>query len=334
MAVIDTGKLLAPVAGDSPSGPNLEYDPAFLQLEKDAQGKDEQVIGGVTSAAEAPEWNAVTERAIGLFARTKDLRVAAHLTRALLHRNGVAAFAEGMAVIRGLLEAQWATLHPQLDPDDNNDPTMRVTALASLTAPPIVVALRAAPLLTSRVLGPLSLNDIAPLQGAPDGGRVIGVFTEASLADLEACGAALKAALADLQAIDQVFETQTGSRGPDMAALLRYFHQAGQAVEPRLQERRAQEQASAAPGEVSGAPGAVPQARALTGDILSREDVVRAFDKICAYFQRHEPSSPIPLLVERCKRMVTMDFMELLGDLAPDGVKQAQVVTGKRGDGK
>jgi type VI secretion system protein ImpA len=335
MAVLDTGKLLAPVAGDSPSGLNLEYDPAFLKLEKDAQGKDEQVIGSVTSAAEPPDWNVVCEQALQLLERTKDLRVAAHLARGLLHKQGVSAFAEGLSLIRGLLESQWATVHPQLDPDDDNDPTMRITALAALTASPVVVALRAAPLLISRVLGPLSLNDIVPTEGTPDSARIQGIFMEASLAELEACAGALKSGHGDLQAVDQIFETHTGSRGPDMTTLLRYFHQAGQALQPRLEERRAAEQASSgAVGDAPAAAGGVSSARALSGDILSREDVVRAFDKICAYFQRHEPSSPIPLLVERCKRLVTMDFLEILQDMAPDGVNQAQVVTGKRGDGK
>lgn len=335
MVVLDTGKLLAPVAGESLSGPNLEYDPAFLLLEKEAQGKDEQVLGSVTSPAEPPDWNAVCQQALALLERTKDLRVAAHLARGLLHKQGVPAFTEGLSLIRGLLESQWATVHPQLDPEDDNDPTMRVTALAALTASPVVVALRQAPLLTSRVLGPLSLNDIVPIEGAADTARIQGVFTEASLAELESCAAALKLGLGDLQAVDQVFETHTGSRGPDMAALVRYFHQAGQVLQPRLEERRAAEQSNGeAQGDAPAATGGGPAGRALTGDILSREDVVRAFDKICAYFQRNEPSSPIPLLVERCKRLVTMDFLEILEDLAPDGVNQAQVVTGKRGDGK
>jgi type VI secretion system protein ImpA len=61
---------------------------------------------------------------------------------------------------------------------------------------------------------------------------------------------------------------------------------------------------------------------------------MRALDKISSYFERHEPSSPIPLLIERCKRLVSMNFLEIMGDLAPDGLKQASLAVGKRGDGK
>jgi type VI secretion system protein ImpA len=332
MAVLEVGKLVAPVSADAPSGPNLEYDPAFLELEKAAQGKAEQVIGGVASAAEPPDWNVVFSQAGALLERSKDLRVLSHLALALLNRNGVAGFSEGLAAIRGLLEAQWASLHPQLDPEDNNDPTMRVTALAALATSPNLLALRNAPILISRAIGPLTHSDIAPTSGSPDAAKVQAVLIDSTLPDLEACSLALKVGFEALQGIEQVFQAQTGDRGPDLTQVLRCFQQMRQAVDPKLEERRAAEQGAAAAAGGDAA-AAAPPARGLSGDILSREDVVRAFDKISSYFEKNEPSSPIPLLVERCKRLVTMNFMEILGDLAPDSVKQAQVVVGKR-DGK
>ena len=131
MAVMDLGTLLAPISDTAPSGPNLEYDPAFAALVRAAEGRPEQEMGGVITPAEPPEWGAVLEKGLELLGRTKDLRVAVHVSRALLHRRGLAGFVEGLALIRGLVENQWASVHPELDPDDNNDATMRVTALRS-----------------------------------------------------------------------------------------------------------------------------------------------------------------------------------------------------------
>ena len=333
MAVLEVGKLVAPVAGDAPSGANLEYDPAFLELEKAAEGKAEQVIGGVASAAEPPDYNQVFSQALALLERSKDLRVLSHLAIALLHRNGVAGFSEGLAVIRGLLETQWPSLHPQLDPDDNNDPTMRVTALAALATSAKLLALRQAPLITSRALGPLTHSDIAPTSGQPDAAKVHAILTEASLPELEECSLSLRGGFEALLGIEQVFQAQTSDRGPDLTQVQRCFHQMRQAVDAKLEERRATELAAGAAAAGGAAAAAAPAVRGLSGDILNREDVVRALDKISSYFEKNEPSSPIPLLVERCKRLVTMNFMEILGDLAPDSVKQAQVVVGKR-DGK
>ena len=330
MAVLDLDKLLAPLSDTAPSGPNLEYDPAFAALERAAEGRPEQAMGGVITPAEPPEWAAVLEKGLELLERTKDLRIAVHVTRALLHRRGVIGFVAGLSLIHGLLEAQWDTLHPELDPDDNNDPTMRVTALAALSVPGVLMALRMTPLVESRVLGPVSLADIAPPDGAPDNARIQGAFSDADFAALEASLAAIVAGAGHLHGIDAVFSAHGG--GPDLAPLLAYFRQARGALEPRIAERRpvaGTPSENGAPAEAAAPSGLAP-ARGSGGDILSREDVVRALDKISAYYQRYEPSSPVPLVLDRCRKLVTMGFLEILTELAPDGLKQVELVTGKR----
>jgi type VI secretion system protein ImpA len=40
---------------DAPAGPNLEFDAAFGELERAAQGKPEQQYGGTIIPAEEPE---------------------------------------------------------------------------------------------------------------------------------------------------------------------------------------------------------------------------------------------------------------------------------------
>jgi len=335
MAVLDIAKLLAPVTLEAPAGPNLEYDPAFAAIEKAAAGRPEQVIGGAVTPEEPPEWNSVFSGSLDLLARTKDLRVAVLTARALLYRNGVSAFAEGLALLKGLVEQHWPLLHPQLDPDDNNDPTMRVTSLAGLATSGLMLALRQSPLVESRALGPVSFADLFPAAGGPDTARISGVFESLELPQLEEATTALATAIADLHAIDAVFEAQTGNRGPDFGALLDYFNKAHHALSQRLQARKPLEAAPEASGEGTSATGAAapPPPRGLTGDILTREDVVKALDKICEYYARHEPASPVPVMAQRCKKLVTMSFFEILNELAPDGVKQAQIVMGKE-DGK
>lgn len=335
MAVLDIAKLLAPVAPDAPAGPNLEYDPSFAAIEKAAAGRPEQVIGGAVTPEEPPEWNSVLSGSLELLGRTKDLRVAVLTARALLYRNGVSAFAEGLALLKGMVEQHWPVLHPQLDPDDDNDPTMRVTSLAGLATSGLMLALRQSPLIESRALGPVSFADMFPAAGSPDSARISGVFESLELAQLEEVATALAGAVADLRAIDAVFEAQTGNRGPDFGALLDYFNKAHHALQQRLQARKPLETAPEAASEGASTPGAAapPPPRGLSGDILTREDVVKALDKICEYYARHEPASPVPVMAQRCKKLVTMSFFEILNELAPDGVKQAQIVMGKE-DGK
>jgi type VI secretion system protein ImpA len=52
-------------------------------------------------------------------------------------------------------------------------------------------------------------------------------------------------------------------------------------------------------------------------------------DKICLYYERYEPSSPIPLLLQRSKRLVSANFMDIVRDLAPDGLSQVENLRGK-----
>jgi len=63
-------------------------------------------------------------------------------------------------------------------------------------------------------------------------------------------------------------------------------------------------------------------------EIRSREDVIRVLDKLCEYYAQHEPSSPLPLLLKRAKRLTSLSFMEIIQDLAPDAVAQAKSIGG------
>jgi len=62
----------------------------------------------------------------------------------------------------------------------------------------------------------------------------------------------------------------------------------------------------------------------------SRQDAIRALDAAAEFFRRNEPSSPIPMFLERAKRLVSKDFLEVLADIAPDAVAQARVAGGLR----
>jgi type VI secretion system protein ImpA len=62
--------------------------------------------------------------------------------------------------------------------------------------------------------------------------------------------------------------------------------------------------------------------------VSSREDVLRALDRVCEYYRRQEPSSPVPVLLERAKRLVGMDFLAIIKDLAPTGLHEVETIRG------
>jgi type VI secretion system protein ImpA len=73
---------------------------------------------------------------------------------------------------------------------------------------------------------------------------------------------------------------------------------------------------------------APPTEPAVPDELNSREQVLAALDKMLAYYERREPASPIPLLLKRVKRLVPMDFLDLMEDLAPGAVKQLKEIGG------
>ena len=320
MSVIDINGLLKDLSPDSPCGENLEYDPAFGELERAARGKEEQSLGDAVVAAEPPDWRDVRKRCLELFERTLDLRVAVYLARALLNTEGVAGFADGLS----------------LDPDDANDPTFRVNTIVTLcdrTA--TLAALHDAPLVSSRALGRFGLRLIQIASGeltatpgegesVPDQATINAAFMDADAAEVQATAGSVTRSLGDLAAIDAFLMQQVGSaHAPDLSALQEMLKHMQTILNSHVAQPGADAPAAAGDAQPAGAP-----ARAVSGEITSREDAVRMMDKISQFFERTEPSSPIPLLMNRAKRLVSMSFMDILKDLAPNGVSQAASIGG------
>jgi type VI secretion system protein ImpA len=45
---------------------------------------------------------------------------------------------------------------------------------------------------------------------------------------------------------------------------------------------------------------------------------------------QYEPSHPAPLMIERVQRLSELNFMDIIRDLAPDGVNQLDNIFGRR----
>jgi type VI secretion system protein ImpA len=348
MAVIDILGLLEAVSSADPCGQDLEYDPAYGELERATQRKPEQQFGNTIVPAEEPDWANVQQLATNLLTRTKDLRVAIHLTRALARVAGWEGFRDGLALTRALLERYWEHLHPRIDPDDNQDPTTRVNTIITLCdAEATLDGLRLAPLVSSRPLGTYSLRDLQiankelpPPKGhsttPPEPQVIQAAFQEADLQSLQATADAIRDSLAHITSIEALLTERIGvDATPDLTALTHLVEQAQKAVTGPLAERTAltrnpNDSSALEPQEdmQDSPPAGTPLVSAPTGAICNRADVIRTLDLLCDYYRRQEPSSPIPLLLIRAKRLVSKNFLEILQDLAPDGLSQAKAIRG------
>ncbi|MER2526587.1 MAG: type VI secretion system protein TssA [Candidatus Competibacter denitrificans] len=348
MSVLDVEALLSEIAPDALCGDDLEYDPEFVAMEKLAQETPERQYGDTVIPAEPPDWRSVRKSALSLLERTRDLRVAVYLARASLHADGLPGFADGLSLVQGLLERFWEGVHPQLDPDDGNDPMLRVNTIVALCDPETTLrGLRETPLVSTRAFGRLNLRDIQVASGAlipvgsndqeggPTRAAVDGAFQEADLEALQATAGTVTAAIERTQRIEAVLTEQVGvSQAPDMSALTDVLREMRQVLAEHLQRRGAglisDTSAADATEEGSLLSGSATSGvqRLVVGEIGSREDAVRMLDRITDYFERHEPSSPVPFLLKRAKKLVAKDFMSILNDLAPGGAEQAILILG------
>jgi type VI secretion system protein ImpA len=342
---MDLQALLEPHSVEPPAGVDLDAAGEILALDMLAKW-------GATE--EEPEWEELRSACLAALDKSHDLRPAVYLTAALLHTQGIPGFADGLQLLRGLLEQYWESLYPPLDED--GDAMERSSALFNLTNfHKVLKPLRNIPLVEDRAVGRFSLQDIEIAEGrtgAPEGyggelpqvGVIQAVFQAVGQDTSQELAAALGRARDALDAIETLFREHAGpDQAPDLSRLkeqLQRVDVALRAYMPGGSGATSETEVSEASGhQASGvemsasqqAVGAVPPPPARAGDIQSRQDAVAAMEGIARYFRRHEPSSPIPLLMERAKRLVDMDFLSILRDVAPDAVAQGEKL---RGDDK
>jgi type VI secretion system protein ImpA len=339
--------LLQPKGDDSPSGGNLEYDQRFTEMEIAATPGEERQIGDEITAATDPDYATVTEKALAVLEQSHDLRAAVYLADSILHSDGLPGFADVIAYIRGCLEDFWQSCHPELDKDDDDDPTMRINTVQGLCGQPdgqggpspVFLSLRRMPVTDSRRFGRFSIRDIeiaegkitapAEMAGIPDTGAVAAAFQDSDATVLAERLAAARRAEQDVRAISAVFDAKTPGQGPDLGPLIKLLGRIADhfgvyagigGPEP---DGAAQDEDNATE-PVGNGPARAPG----TGGINSPSDVSNALDRIIGYYQRNEPSSPVPLLLERAKRLVNADFLTIMQDMAPRGIENVHLIGG------
>jgi len=340
--------LILPIGEASPTGEDLEYDADFMALERAAATKAERAIGDAVKAAEEPDWDRVRSLAEGLLARSKDLRVAVHLSTAWMRIEGLPGWAAGLGLVRALLENFWDGVHPQLDADDDNDPTARVNAVVPLgDAMSVLGFFRTTPFVQSPRLGRFSLRDLRIANGSLKIAGNEGDGEPPSMTDIEACcvdcpeeqllasATAVAQILEQAKAIDGIFNEQVGAAGPDLKPLLSDAFELKKFLDAQVTRRLPRDAADSEQPDDAGEAGAAtgPGVAAGSGRIQSADDVRRRLDELCEYYARTEPSSPIPLLLRRAQRLVGKTFVDLMQDLAPGGISELRVISGPEENG-
>ncbi len=328
-------RLLKSITSGQPCGPDLSNDPRFDDLQTILRGTPEVEIGAVQKPAQPPDWRELREKCEQFLGLSKDLRVAVIWCCSGLRMDGLPGFRDGLQLIRGLLEQHWAALHPSLDPEDN-DPTQRLNILSALTAPrgstggwlTILDYLYAAPVCQRRGAAIITFEPLLAAQGPAAAGSTAVDSTEfAQLAAAIRAGGVEQAAthrqtlaesIESVKGIDSFLTTALGAGGTINFEDLQKTLEAMSKVLGSILSDGADPVASpqeAGAGEAGAPMGAGALSMTVRGPIRSREEVLRQLDGICEYYRQVEPSSPVPFLLRRARKLVNMDFVQVVQEL-------------------
>lgn len=339
----DLSELLTEISADAPCGDNLEYDNARIALDTSIQGTPENQFTG--EKAQPPSWRDVQKEAIGLLRKSKDLQVMLYLIRALVPLEGLAGFRDGLKFLEDALSLYWDHLHPRLDPDDGLDPTLRINILEELASLELILQpLSLVMLVESKSVGRYCLRDIhyatdkiPTTDGAkkPEINSIKAAFLDVDQAELISSYQAVADALQSIANIETLVAGKVGGNNsanldPLKALLKEIRHYFDQLAGDRLNSAE-QAEIDVLDGQVnSELPGSVsaPAKGFVAGNITSRRDVINALDSVCKYYREYEPSSPVPIFIERAKYLVTADFIQVVRNMLPDAVNQLEIIKG------
>ena len=351
--MIDIDALSRPVDDSEPAGPDLEYS-AVAELDRFAAGtpgtidpSTQELVG-----AEEPNWRKVGETATELLGKTKDLRVAAWLTRAELANRGLPGLADGLKLIAALLETFWETLYPMLDRDEGDDPIERLNVLANLSPDPgqsygsptteaLLRTLRGTPIVESREVGRFTVRDLDYVLGRmtppagqtpPAAGLLAAAWKTGDATANQQKRDAVAGGQAAIQAIVKLLADRSGQR-PNLDLLQQTLRRVGEFY--ATQDAEAAAEAADAAGddpsegqsdELGGAPGGGKSPR--PGGLASRADAVRILQQVAVFLRKSEPSSPAPMFVDRAVKLLQMDFNAIVKELMPDSRDRIEMLGG------
>ncbi len=325
----------------------------------------------VSKTAAPIDWGTVLDKATELAAEGHDLRLLALVARGFAGQEGLAGAAQGLELIVSALDRFWDSIHPQLreGKPPKEAAIRRLNAIRQIENDEngLLGDLERMPLLSPRGIGPLQGADLAQsvlsdneilsesasgmndtekaalverhqalVSRVKSGCRAVADQDAEAFAALKADAAAALKAASDIEA--KVTE-KLGEFGIALGDLTKFLTRintclGGVNTDDSNAEETSGDQVTNVTATAAADSAPSPQSqggRTIPDRLNSRADVQRCLELVIEFYQRTEPSSPIPLLAERLNRMVPMDFMELMQELAPSGLKEFKSVAGKDG---
>jgi len=323
--------ILNPIAGDNPSGQSLRYAPVYDKIKEARREDDELAQGAWQHERKVADWVQVSRLCQDAIAtQSKDLQLAVWLSEALLKREGVRGFCEGLKLCHGVVDKFWDMIYDELEDGDAEQRAAPLDWLGSR----LIVAVKSVPLChdgynflqykDSRVVGfedqAQSKEQKAAREKALKEGKLAPEIFDKSFVETPKAFYAdqekqFDAAVAAVAALDETCQQKFGNAAPGFGRLSEGLTEVRQLVHSLLQKKRetepdpVEEVAAESPeGAAEGAEGAekaegggasIGLGSHVSAEPAERREAIAAVVTAAAVLRKRDPFGPAAYLMLR-----------------------------------
>lgn len=341
----DIGRYLQPISEDNPSGPDFSFSAEFDAIKKAREEDDPHLAQGEwATELRVADWHAVVAQTTDLLcARTKDLRVAAWLAEGLARLHGFAGVTQGCAILQGLCDAYWDSVHPQ--PEDG-DYELRIGALTNFVQRSVQIiatlpvtqgggrAYSSRDYDAAQQFEHAASKDPDLRNGLPDYKVTLAKFTASQQktprAFYETLHRDFNLAQLAWQSLAQAIDSRLGVDGPSFTPVFDAFAQAGRLIN-RLVREAGVTMGTAPTGETDepspppAAAGPDAQPGVVLGGFASRAQALQQLERVAEYFRHAEPHSPVAYLASKAAHWGNMPLHEWLRAVVKDSASLGHI---------
>ncbi|WP_265594405.1 type VI secretion system ImpA family N-terminal domain-containing protein [Haloferula sp. BvORR071] len=332
-------ELLTPVSTAPPCGPDLEDDavspanPGMMAQQAALYNLDALYSEARRPDSDDAAWQGVLAAATDFLGHNKHLRAAVYLCDAAMRRQRAQGLAQSLELVRKICETYWDDFHPL--PSTPGGKQARVNILSGLAGNSFLAALRSMPFVSGMPEATLKAYEA---NAGADEDASTRAFAKATLGatNKEVLDDALAQATQSLEQAQWIVAKVDAAYAPDNEVDCGEFLTGveGKLVKQLGVIRRILSHATGSPVETVAGAATEGTATAAAAPVagaggFSKASIRPMLDQIIDYYQQNEPSSPVPLLLLRAKRLMDLSFIDLVNDTAgEDAVRKAQQILG------
>ena len=337
-----------PTSSAQPEGIDIEYDARFIKIQSLSEGKPEQQYGDVIIDAEAPDWRVIEKLCSQILSESKDIRVFCYYIQAMTANYGIRGFYKGCEALCINLKKYWEVLYPKLvDEDGEYDIFYRLGSIELLISNNGIVN----QLLNTNLIKSPNKKDFVTLKLAASvltgnsdelypGGK------EKLLQDLTVAYKSNHEELVNIEKslkvvvdIENIFKERFQNETLDFTFIIKPLYIINEFIKDNLKPDNISKfsinnDASNLKKPINTMNNKMSNSTGVSNldsiNIENRADVKIILEKLVLYFRVKEPSHPAPLFIERLKRLLEMDFYEILKDISPDSLNDLENIIGKK----